>query len=246
MSGVALVLSLLGACGLSADVVTQGMGSENPVVRQDMVEAAKTVDDPAVVEALHAVLQDESPRIRTEAARSLGELASPDSVEPLLPLLDDDSEDVRAATVTALARIGDPAAVEPLIQAARSGGAVRLDVLWALGVLGDGRAMPLLSELQEHPDPYVAFNAHRALSEIGDASADGAPEEADAVEPSANPSPETEEAEAPAEEAPGAVDSEFVEAEPIKMSWPGTESKKEEEPPPQAPPPKKVAWPGGG
>ncbi|MCB9797702.1 MAG: HEAT repeat domain-containing protein [Alphaproteobacteria bacterium] len=242
MSAAALLLALLGGCGLSPEVVTQGMGSQNPVVRQDMVEAAKLVDDPAVVEALHQALTDEHARIREEAARSLGELAHAESVEPLAPLLDDPSEAVRAATVTALARIEDPAAVEPLIQYARSGGEVRLDALWALGVLGDGRALPLLSELQGDPDPYVSFNARRALAEIGDASAEGAPEEADVVEPSAQPAPEIEDA---PEQAPEAEDSEADEAAPTQMSWPGTEPKKEE-PPPEAPPPKKVAWPGGG
>lgn len=221
-----LLLALIG-CGLDPGAVAKGIASGNPAVREDMVIAARQVDDPAVVEALHKALADPAAKIRAEAAESLGLLGHVESVPPLLPLLDDPEAAVRRAAVGALGQLGDLAAVEPLLAYVerRPDDAVPLDALWALGALGDPRAMPVLSGLREDPDPYVAFHAGRALREIGDKASQGAaPEGAPADAPPATP-----DAPAPAKDSDAPA--------PAEPAAPAGEE--------ELPPPKVVPWPGG-
>ena len=165
---------LLLACGPGADAISTGIGSDNPAVREDMVAAGKLVDDPAVVQALIGALDDPSADIRVAALESLAELDAVDAVPSILPRLQDTEPKVQRAAVETLARLGDPQAVPDLVEYVdgRRHGRVPLNAIWALGVLGDAQALPLLATLREHEDPYVVYNACNALREIGDVRSD--------------------------------------------------------------------------
>ncbi|MCK6518614.1 HEAT repeat domain-containing protein [Myxococcota bacterium] len=174
-----MILLLLGlGCSPAPEAVATGMGSENLVVREDMVAFAKQYDDELVVlDALHKALDDPSSRVRLRAAESLGELASPESVQFLLKALEDSDDRVRKEAVDALGRIGDPQAVGALmayIESRRLDGEIPLNAIWALGNIADPTPLSLLMELRDNSDPYVAYNAMWALRQIGDKKGDGA------------------------------------------------------------------------
>lgn len=193
-----LLLSL--ACGPDAAVIATGIGSDNPAVRQDMVVAGKLVDDPVVIEALIVALEDDSALIRASAVESLADLEAVDAVPAICERLNDPEDLVQRAAVDALGRLQDPAAAPALIEHLdnQRGGRIPLNALWALGNIGDVAALPILSRLREHEDPYVAYNADLALREIGDGEID---ETAEELEPLDELAPEPVE-ELPVEEAP--------------------------------------------
>ncbi len=168
-----MILLLLGlGCSPAPEAVATGMGSENLVVREDMVAFGKQYDDELVVlDALHKALDDPSARVRLRAVESLGELSSPESVQFLLKALEDNDDRVRKEAVDALGRIGDPQAVGALmayIESRRLDGEIPLNAIWALGNIADPTPLSLLMELRDNSDPYVAYNAMWALRQIGD------------------------------------------------------------------------------
>lgn len=243
-----MLLWLALACKPAPEAVATGIGSQNPAVREDMVAFAATYDDPVVVEALHRALNDPSSRVRREAAQSLGAIQAPESVQPLIAALNDLDPEVQEAAADALGRLGDPSATEAVLAylQAKLGERVPLTAIWALGRFGDPRALPLLSELRDHSDPYVAWNALEALRAIGDGSADGAPAAGSAAAPAPGAAPEPAGGEqAPAPE--GAIP--WPGQEPEEVEDAGDGDLAPEEPtgavPDEAPPPITVPWPGG-
>lgn len=169
MKKLFLSIVLVG-CGPDGNTVVVGIQSENPVVREDMVEFAKKFDEPKVVEALVGTLNDPSEVIRLKAVKSLGELKPKVAAEPLVTVFEqDESEYVRREAIEALGRIGDPIAVEPFLTYLQTfdPNKAPVDVIWALGNIGDRSALTVLSELREtSQDPYVVFNVNMALRKI--------------------------------------------------------------------------------
>jgi HEAT repeat protein len=209
-----MTLWLLVACGPRPDAVVTGMSSDNPALRLDMVTVARKVDDPAVTEALLPMLQDPSADVRIRAIEALVEHEALDAVPAIAERVQDRDPEVQAAAIEALGQLGDPAGVEALITIVTN--ERRLDGIWALGVIGDARALPLLSQLAGYEaDPHVAYNATVALRAIGD----GAVEEVE-PEPEEEPSDEPVEAveEVPAED----VDIKEKDEKPVErtVAWP--------------------------
>lgn len=159
---------LLLACASGSDEVLDNLASENPVIREDAAMMARTVDDPAVVEALVDVLEDGAEEVRLNAVESLIELEAEEAVPALMEVVEaDPSPEVQRAAVEALGRLGDPQAVPVLVaylDARRE--APPLNAIWALGNLGDPEALGILGELRSHSDVYVAHNATQALRKI--------------------------------------------------------------------------------
>ena len=125
---------------------------------------------PGVVEALVPALADRDAEVRRSAARSLGELKDPRSLDALLAALRDTSGGVAQEAAAAVGNIGDPRAVGPLVAAARgqtSQGA-NLAVVEALGRLADPRALDLLLQRLDHPDPKLVAAAALALGSFKD------------------------------------------------------------------------------
>jgi len=162
-----LLLGLL-ACGPKPDTVLTGLGNTNPAVREDMVKIARNYDDPRVVQALILALDDEEPVIRLNAVEALSWLKAVEATPALILRLEDPNDAVQLAAVDALGQLADPQATEPLMAfvSARLGDVIPLNALWALGNIGDTRAMDLLSHLRDHTDPYVSYNAHQALRRL--------------------------------------------------------------------------------
>lgn len=78
------------------------------------VEAIGRSGDPAAVEVLGRVLEQEHGYLAPDAARALGATGSPAAEPALIAVLQRDDENLRVAAANALARVGSVAAVLPL------------------------------------------------------------------------------------------------------------------------------------
>lgn len=165
---ITAMMAMMLACGPETDTVIIGLNNTNPAVRQDMVKLARNNDDPRVVDALLIALTDSESVIRLSAVESLAQLQDARAVPALIERLSDPHDKVQRAAVDALGKLRDPQTTEPLMAYVRdrTGDRIPLNALWALGNIGDNRAMELLSELRTHTDPYVAYNAHQALRSL--------------------------------------------------------------------------------
>jgi HEAT repeat protein len=163
-----MTLFLLLACGPSHSTVVAGLASENPITREAMAREASSFDDARVVDALVRALEDPSVAVRRNAVDSLGALRASDAVPSLCDLVDrDPAVGVQRAAITALARLRDARAVPVLVAHLETRrDAPPLDAIWALGEIGDPRAVAILSELRRSADVYVSYNASKALARI--------------------------------------------------------------------------------
>lgn len=165
---IAVLLSVLVACGPTPEQVAEQLGSDNPAVREDTARRARNFDDPAVIAGLVAALDDPSENVRSNAVDSIIALDAEEAVPRLATLMiEDPSERVRRASIDALGRIADPRAVAPLVALLESQpDHPPLNAIWALGELRDMQALPVLTRLRDSRDPYVAYNANQALRRI--------------------------------------------------------------------------------
>ena len=163
-----MFLMLLSACGKDPNVVVQGLQSENPVVREDMVLVARGVKEKVVRDALIGALGDNSDRVRERAVESLAAHGHKDAVPALIAMLGDTNSAVRMAAVDALGVLKDSRAVPSLIAYIKAPppGEFPLNAVWALGNIGDHQAIPVLSSLRQNENPYVVYNAEVALRRL--------------------------------------------------------------------------------
>ena len=168
-------LPLFTACGPSEDAIVNGLQSPNPAVREDMVKIARNSNGDKVVQGLIDVLEDPATDIRREAIDSLVKLDSVDAVPALIDRLQDEDDQVQRAAVDALGTLADSRATEPLVAyiETRIQGSVKdptvripLNAIWALGNIGDNRALDVLARLRDNLDPYVSYNANWALRQL--------------------------------------------------------------------------------
>ena len=137
--------------------------------RERAEKALKNIGKPAV-EPLIKELKDKDRNVRSCAVTVLGNIGDPRAVEPLIQALQDKDSDVQRNAREALEKIGK-LAVEPLIQALKheNSKVIRWSAAWALGYIGDPRAIEPLIQALEDEDVRVA--AAGALVEIGDTRA---------------------------------------------------------------------------
>jgi len=94
---------------------------------------------------------------------------TPEASYPLIDALKSPNRDVRAQAARALGERAVPIALDPLLKRLRDGEpAVRLQVMIALGRIGQAEAIPAILPLVAHPDVYLAYSARQALRRIGD------------------------------------------------------------------------------
>jgi HEAT repeat protein len=131
---------LLAACGPAPDDIARAIHADNPVQREDGAKIAANVDDPAVIDALVAVLADPSESVRLRAVASLADLGATGAGPTLRArLAADSSPEVRRALADALGRLGVIEAAPELVAYVEAHGPddrAQLAGLWALGALG--------------------------------------------------------------------------------------------------------------
>ncbi len=149
----------------ACDVLGKAARHKDQGVREAAVKALGDTCCESAVEYLLKVLRtEENPYTRRSAVEELGELGFETAVDGLLEALDD--REVARDVPKALAKIGGDKAYKGILKSLENEQQdVRSNAVWALGYLGDTRAIPLLIKLlgrREHKS-----DATRALGEMG-------------------------------------------------------------------------------
>jgi len=122
------------------------LGDRDSDVREAAAEILGKVSNPAL-EPLIAALWDENREVREEAAKALGKLRDSRAVDSLVAVLKYDDSGVRQETAEELAEITGPIAKPAPFMSWNI--RLRIEVIKALGQIGDKRAVPaLVEELQ--------------------------------------------------------------------------------------------------
>jgi HEAT repeat protein len=138
---------------------------EDRFVRSRAAYALSMIGEPAVDPLINALREGDG-NLRWGAAIALGKIQNPRAIDPLIRALADKYENVRAESAAALAAIGKPA-LGPLLQILKfSDGAVRLEIVTALGELHDTGAIQPLIQLLDTADEDERKAIADALDEI--------------------------------------------------------------------------------
>ena len=142
-----------------------------PAVRSAAVESLGSLGDTRAASSLRARLSDTNARVRLKAINAISLLRDRDSVPVLLHLLQAKEVTIQAASAIALAQIGDRSAVPSLMRLAQTpqqnaSFSIRFYAAYALGALGDSRAVPLLIQGLGDHNPYVRVSAAGALGQM--------------------------------------------------------------------------------
>lgn len=116
----------------------------------------------SVKQVLVAALPILAPEFRAYSAEVLLRLNLQDSVEHVVPLLSEPDTELRYYVCGLLSNYGDKTAVQPLIDVLRNDpdADVRGIAAFALGKIGDRRAIPVLRKAQQEDDA-VGSEGHR-------------------------------------------------------------------------------------
>ncbi len=139
-------------------------------VRVEALVAAGRLGDPRTIPALIALSQHRERAMREAAIFALGRTGDRKAVPPLLAALDDNRASVQVLACLGLAHGGDKV-VDRLIQVVRDPDRqddARAACAYALGVVGDKRAVPTLIETLQTGNDQAPRLAAWALGQIGD------------------------------------------------------------------------------
>jgi HEAT repeat protein len=154
----------------SSNALLRLLGDVNPVVRAEAVSALGGVGYRGDFEPLIPLLKDHDLVVRSRTADVLGKIGNPKSVYGLIGVLNDKIEMVRKHAMSALKEIG-PSAVEELCASAGVPyELIRGGIAETLGMIGDRRALKILSELLNDASEYVRLRAAGALGQLGAAA----------------------------------------------------------------------------
>lgn len=155
--------AILGAWKFEEDFIRLSRLSEDAqwVVRRAAVTALSGY--PQGAEAIAPLVADPEPLVREAVALALGRF--PDQAAVLCRLFADSRPSVVRAALASVQSLRVPGAYEALSRLldAELGPAQRHRVIAALGATGDLRALPLLTELLEHPDSRMRVGAAEGL-----------------------------------------------------------------------------------
>ncbi|GMV43454.1 MAG: hypothetical protein AMXMBFR64_51700 [Myxococcales bacterium] len=149
------------------DVVVELMLHKDQEIRRSALLFSTHFTSPRMVEPVIRMLSDGDWWIRVVAIDLLGRLGDERAVDPLIAALDDD--EIRWSAVEALSRIGSPRALKPIARLLGDPVAsVRLEVVRAIEVYDDPRALPLLMKVIRG-DPEIelrerALQAYKAIT----------------------------------------------------------------------------------
>lgn len=105
-------------------------------------------------------------RVRKASFEALAGIGEP-AVPYLVEALGDSHEQVVVASVLVLGMVRAPGAVEPLAALLESGGVPVTYAIWALGEIGDRRAITPLTRCLSSSDPRIRSEAEVALRKFG-------------------------------------------------------------------------------
>lgn len=131
----------------------------------------------AVVDLRIALMQETDETLKIQIISALGNVSGLDAktkqtiVTELLSIVEHEPLNIKRAAITALGRLQVKTATEPLIKELKDHHSIPElagDIEWALGDIGDDRAVDILViMLEKHGSPSVRSGAARALGQIG-------------------------------------------------------------------------------
>ena len=178
------------------DALVSLLGDEDGSVRSGAAWALGVIGDPRAVPSLVRSLEDGNAEVRRKAAWALGEIGDEGAVDALVRVLEDEDQDVRRVSLLVLEKLGwkpteeeevrrliaerewdrlagmGDVAVESLIEALSAGDSeTRMKAAWALGEIGDPRALEPLAAALADSEPRVREKAAIALGKLGESKA---------------------------------------------------------------------------
>ena len=142
--------------------------SDNP--RRDFAaRALGGIKDEKAVDFLIKALEDKDKWVRSEAIEALGKIGNKKAVDVLIKALDEEDKWIRERAVRALGEIGDKRAVMPIASVLlehKFNDKLRVDAAYALGLIGDARALEALKKSSKGHAYSVIETAERAIKKI--------------------------------------------------------------------------------
>lgn len=146
------------------DPLLEMLNHSDSKVRYAAATALSDIQNPRIIEPMIKALEDEDSGVRREAIKALGKQNDPRAVLPLITMLRDSH--VSDGAMNALIEIGDPS-VEPLICVLdHPNPRVRWFAVYALGEIGNRRAINPLKAAMRDNNPTVRFIATTVLFRI--------------------------------------------------------------------------------
>ena len=143
---------------------------KHPQARTAAAEAVIALADPHVIGSLLDGLRGGDETGRRLILQVIGAIGDARCVPPVVAALDDPSENTRWEAVSTLGALRDQRATEPLLRLfgrTPPDSGLFVEIINALGRLGDPRAGDALSPLLDHPDAEVRTSAAAALDATG-------------------------------------------------------------------------------
>ena len=139
--------------------------SNNALLQMRAIDFAAEERESAAVPGLIDLLDSPIEEVRLKSVFALGRIGSQEAVPALIERLDDEKLEIRREAVTSLGKLKNPEAIHPLVLLLDSE-ELELSVIWAIGNIGDRRAIPILNDLLASEDTYVRYNASVALAKL--------------------------------------------------------------------------------
>ena len=149
--------------------LTAAAASDDPVLRENALEAVRHLKDPVAAAIIPRGLNDPVRVVRFRAALAAGEHRVAEARPLLEGMIDTDDNHLRVAVIYALHRIGVTDYSHDLEKTAvHPEPGVRGDTAFVLGLLGEPSALKILKVLAKDSDPVVRQRAWEGMWRLGD------------------------------------------------------------------------------
>jgi HEAT repeat protein len=143
---------------------------KDPEIRRTAVMVLSNTQDPAFIEPILSVLNDENEGVRSQTVASLRSFKDSRVVEALVNVASNkkEFEDIRLAAISSIRDIEDSRAVEPFIKILdddSESAEIKMGVMNYLGDMKDNRAVPAVIKATYHEERAVKSMAIWALGE---------------------------------------------------------------------------------
>lgn len=154
-------------------LVESANDSDDPAVRVAAIRCLAEIGDPKAATAVVVGMGSQNRRVRRAAVRAASRVPSGAYGPTLVKLLDDGDDDVRLGAIEALGATRYSDALPMLIERMEGGDRNSIRIIWALGELGDERALKSLAKQLTSNEAFTRQIVVEALGKIGGRGATG-------------------------------------------------------------------------
>lgn len=170
-----------------------GLRDPDSSVREWCALAVGVTGDQRAAAPLAEALADPAPNVRLEAVRSLARIADPVAMDALVLRVRDEDEslETRLEAVNAIAAVQSPDKANALVRLLDQANLdVRMQVVRALGQVGDALVIPALRRLQGRPgNTRIGTAVRQAISQIESRTSNATPPSTPAQAPAGTQAP---------------------------------------------------------